>query len=223
METPFVIHTDGASRANPGPAAFAYVIERPGEADIEEKGRLRDTTNNIAEYTAMIRALDHAARLGGKRVVLRSDSELMVQQMSGKYKVKNEGLIPLFQIARKLVSKFESVKFEHVRREQNKRTDRLCNEALDDRAPMFPLPGEDAGAAKAESGTPKTTSDATTPAVVNESPKEPSKATADGRRERALGYLKDAVRSWVDEGDENDPSPGAVLDRLWAIFAEKES
>src|SRR5262245_15118520 len=85
---PWTIYTDGASRANPGPAAFAYIIERPGESAIEEKGCLGDTTNNIAEYTALIRALEHAQRLGGRRLVINSDSELMVKQMLGAYKVK---------------------------------------------------------------------------------------------------------------------------------------
>jgi ribonuclease HI len=203
MDAPFLIHTDGASRANPGPAAFSYVIERPGEPDVEEMGRLRDTTNNVAEYTAMIRALDHALQLGGRKVVLRSDSELMVQQMSGKYKVKNEGLLPLYRKACSLVAKFESVKFEHVRREYNKRADALCNEALDSGAPFFPLPTADA-----ESSTPKAAA--------------PAKPNADATRDKALAFLKDAVRSWVDEGDEKEPSPEAVLDRLWAMFRESK-
>ncbi|MBX9680403.1 MAG: ribonuclease HI family protein [Gemmataceae bacterium] len=202
MDAPFLIHTDGASRANPGPAAFSYVIERPGEPDITEMGRLRDTTNNVAEYTAMIRALDHAIRIGGRKVVLRSDSELMVQQMSGKYKVKNEGLLPLYRKACSLVAKLESVKFEHVRREYNKRADALCNEALDSRAPFFPLPTEDAEPSAAKP------------------PIAPAKPAGDETREKALAYLKDAVQAWVDEGDEKEPSPEAVLDRLWEMFRE---
>src|SRR5438270_1360349 len=127
----FTIHTDGAARGNPGPAAFAYVIEQQGSPDLEVKGCLGDTTNNIAEYTAVVRALDHARQLGARRVVLLSDSELMVNQMTGKYKVKNEGLRPLYQKARDLCDAFQSVTFRHVRREDNGRADRLCNEALD--------------------------------------------------------------------------------------------
>src|SRR5262245_6985324 len=97
MSDLFTIHTDGGSRGNPGPAAFAYTIERPGAPTIEEKGYLGDTTNNIAEYTGLVKALTHAAELGAKQVVLNSDSELLVQQMNGKYKVKNAGILPLFE------------------------------------------------------------------------------------------------------------------------------
>src|SRR5262245_3527425 len=96
----FTIHTDGAARGNPGPAAFAYPIERPGAPAIEVKGRLGETTNNVAEYTAVLRALEHARRLGARRVAVLSDSELMVNQMTGKYKVKHEGLRPLYEEAR---------------------------------------------------------------------------------------------------------------------------
>jgi ribonuclease HI len=127
------IHTDGASRGNPGAAAFAYVIARKGAPAIENAGRIGELTNNQAEYTALVRALEHALRLGaGHRVVLHSDSELMVRQMKGEYKVKNEELRPLFQRAKALADQFEGgVSFVHVRREMNKRADQLGNDALD--------------------------------------------------------------------------------------------
>ena len=80
---PWTIYTDGASRGNPGPSAFAYIIERPGDDTIEANGCLGDTTNNIAEYTALVRALQRAQQLGGRRLVVLSDSELMVKQMNG--------------------------------------------------------------------------------------------------------------------------------------------
>lgn len=128
-----IIHTDGASRGNPGDAAFAYTIERHGEEDIEEAGCLGKLTNNQAEYTALVRALEHALRLGAEhRLVVHSDSELMVKQMRGEYKVKNEDLRDLYDRATKLVGQFRGkVTFQHVRRAMNKRTDQLCNEALD--------------------------------------------------------------------------------------------
>ncbi len=131
--TLLTIHTDGASRGNPGAAAFAYVINRSGQAPIESSGCLGTMTNNQAEYTALVRALEHALRLGpDHRVLVKSDSELMVKQMRGEYKVKNEDLRDLYQQARQLANRFSgSVTFQHVRREQNKRTDQLCNEALD--------------------------------------------------------------------------------------------
>jgi ribonuclease HI len=127
------IHTDGASRGNPGEAAFAYTIARDGLPPIEEAGCLGRITNNQAEYTALVRALEHALRLGpDNRLLIHSDSELMVKQMRGEYKVKNEELRDLYEQARRLVRQFAGpVTFKHVRREFNKRTDELCNQALD--------------------------------------------------------------------------------------------
>jgi ribonuclease HI len=127
----WTIHTDGAARGNPGPAAVAYVIQRPGEPVIEESGTLGTATNNIAEYTALVRALEHALRLGGRRLAVFSDSELLVQQMNGAYKVKNPGIRELHTRASELRRQFESVTIQHVRREQNSQADALCNEALD--------------------------------------------------------------------------------------------
>jgi ribonuclease HI len=131
--TELTIHTDGASRGNPGDAAFAYTIERNGAAAIEEAGRLGRQTNNQAEYAALVRALEHALRLGAEhRVVVHSDSELMVKQMRGEYKVKNGDLRDLYDRARRLAGQFTGpVMFKHVRREHNKRADELCNLALD--------------------------------------------------------------------------------------------
>ncbi len=125
------IHTDGGARGNPGPAAYAYVIDRPGAAVIEVAGRLGTATNNLAEYTALVRALEHAQKLGARRLHVHSDSELMVKQMNGVYKVKHEGLRPLYEKAQQLCKQFESVKIQHVFREQNKHADRLYNEVLD--------------------------------------------------------------------------------------------
>lgn len=128
----WVIHTDGASRGNPGDAAFAYTIARDGEADVEEAGCLGKLTNNQAEYTALVRALEHAERLGTTQpLVVHSDSELMVKQMRGEYKVKNEDLRDLFDRAREMARRFPRVTYKHVRREHNQRADELCNLALD--------------------------------------------------------------------------------------------
>ena len=131
--TVLTIYTDGASRGNPGEAAFAYVIRREGQAAIEKAECLGQMTNNQAEYTALIRALEHALELGPQhRVIVHSDSELMVKQMNGEYRVKNEELRGLYEQARSLRQRFEGlVTIRHVRREQNKRADQLCNDALD--------------------------------------------------------------------------------------------
>lgn len=127
------IHTDGAARGNPGPAAYAYVIEGDDQELIEEAGLLGEKTNNQAEYIALIKALEHALDLGeNHRVVVHSDSELMVKQLNGEYKVKNEELRPLWEDADHLRRQFAGgVSFVHVRRAQNKRADQLGNEALD--------------------------------------------------------------------------------------------
>jgi ribonuclease HI len=127
------IFTDGASRGNPGKAAYAYVIE-PEQGDaIEEAGCLGTMTNNQAEYTALVRSLEHALDLGpSHRLIVNSDSELMVKQMKGEYRVKNEDLRDLFARAQELRKRFEGgVDIRHVRRAQNSRADALCNEVLD--------------------------------------------------------------------------------------------
>src|SRR5215218_6920430 len=129
-DTP-TMHIDGAARGNPGPAAYAVVIARPGLPPVEEADTLGSATNNVAEYTALIRGLERAAELGLKRLAVFSDSELMVKQMNGEYRVKHPDLLPLFEEAKGLRRKFEAVTLTHVRREQNKRADQIGNEALD--------------------------------------------------------------------------------------------
>jgi ribonuclease HI len=127
----WTVNIDGASRGNPGAAAYALVIERPGEPVWEEADCLGRTTNNIAEYTALIRALERCRELGGKRLHIRSDSELLVKQMNGEYKVKNADLKVLYDKGQDLLEHFERVDISHVYREQNKHADALCNAALD--------------------------------------------------------------------------------------------
>src|SRR5439155_19349150 len=106
------IHTDGAARGNPGPAAFAYVIARDGAPPIEECGCLGRMTNHQAEYTALVRGLEHTARLGTEHhVQILSDSELMVKQMRGEYRVKNEELRDLYEEAQELARRFPSVRY----------------------------------------------------------------------------------------------------------------
>src|SRR5579884_1575393 len=136
------IHTDGASRGNPGAAAYAYVIARDGAVLAEEAGCLGRLTNNQAEYTALVKALQHALRLDpAAAVLLHSDSELMVRQMNGDYRVKNGDLLPLYEEAVDLAERFGGgVTFNHVRRAQNSRADALCNEALDGKRRPTPPP-----------------------------------------------------------------------------------
>ena len=112
----FTIHIDGAARGNPGPAAFAYVIERDGEPPIEDKGCLGTSTNNQAEYTALVKVLERAAQLQARRLLIHSDSELLVKQMNGVYRVKNEDLRQLYEQAKRLAAQFERVTLRHVLR-----------------------------------------------------------------------------------------------------------
>jgi len=127
-----IIYTDGASRGNPGPASIGIYVTDGDEGLVAEIGeRLGNQTNNYAEYTAVVRALEIAHQKGAREILLRSDSELMVKQMTGLYKVKSPVIQPLHQKALKLVKDFSRVKFEHVRREFNVEADRLANQALD--------------------------------------------------------------------------------------------
>lgn len=127
------VHIDGASRGNPGAAAYALVIDRPGQPRWEEADCLGHTTNNIAEYTALVEALKRCHELGGKHLLIHSDSELLVKQMNGEYKVKNPDLKELYDKAQSHLRHFESVKIRHVYREHNAQADALCNDALDGR------------------------------------------------------------------------------------------
>lgn len=128
-----IIYTDGASRGNPGRAAIGiHVTDLDSQTIAEHKEALGVQTNNFAEYTAVIRALELSLAQGVTDIILRSDSELMVRQMSGVYKVKSEAILPLYEKVKELLSQFSSVKFEHVRRESNREADRLANEALDE-------------------------------------------------------------------------------------------
>lgn len=127
-----IIYSDGAARGNPGPAgAGAYIISEDGEVVAEVRRYLGEMTNNQAEYRALKCGLEKARELGAKSVVIRADSELMVKQLNGEYRVKNSGIKPIFREVSALLSYFESWEAAHVPREQNKEADRLANEAID--------------------------------------------------------------------------------------------
>ncbi len=184
-------HIDGAARGNPGPAAYAYVIERDGAAPLEEARTLGRTTNNVAEYTALVRMLDRAAQLGARRLVILSDSELLVKQMMGQYRVKSPDLRVLYEQARGLVARFDSVLLRHVRREENSRADQLCNQALD--GPRRPS----IKSAAAPSGSTR----------------------VDAARAEAVICLEAAAASWA-RGNPRDPEPAVVWDQLWSVLEE---
>lgn len=128
----FVCYSDGGARGNPGPSAIGVVVLNSDGNTLEEVSEyIGEATNNQAEYRAVIEAMERALGLGATKVKLFLDSELIVRQLTGKYKVKNEGLIPLFGKVLSLSSEFEHVDFQHVAREKNKRADALVNKALD--------------------------------------------------------------------------------------------
>ncbi len=126
-----VIFTDGVSRSNPGPAAIGATIkDEQGKLIASISQPIGQTTNNQAEYRAIIAALEHAIKLGANQVDIRSDSELVVKQLNGQYRVKKASLKPLYQQVKQLLSRVESSTITHIPREQNTEADRLANIAL---------------------------------------------------------------------------------------------
>jgi len=131
----FTLFVDGASRGNPGPAGAGFVIRRSGKMVEGQAQYLGRITSNQAEYNALLLGLRQALELGAARIEVISDSELMVRQMNGQYRVKHPALKPLFEKARELSQKFKSFTIRHVPREQNREADRLANRAIDEFSP----------------------------------------------------------------------------------------
>jgi ribonuclease HI len=126
------LFTDGGSRGNPGPAAFAYVLEAEDGTELAAHGEtIGVATNNVAEYRALVAGLAKAAELALDEVEVVSDSELLVKQMRGEYRIKNEALRELALEAARIARRLASVEYRHVVREHNELADRLVNEALD--------------------------------------------------------------------------------------------
>jgi ribonuclease HI len=207
MNDTWTIYTDGGSRGNPGPAAYAYVIKRPGDVDVQENGYLGQTTNNIAEYTGLVKALEHAKELGGRKLVVNSDSELMVKQMNGQYKVKNAGLMPLYQRAKALRLQFDSVTIKHIYREQNAQADALCNEAMDNPRDSKPRVCVEYDSNRVIEKK---------PAPVVSPPKTDDLALTPLMQ--SLDILKKSAAQWAKSGDPTDPPPADVLNRICEIM-----
>jgi ribonuclease HI len=141
---------DGGSRGNPGPAAYGVVIRNPrGEIVARLKKYIGRTTNNVAEYYGLIAALDYAQSNQVRELHIESDSELLVKQMHGQYKVKSADLQPLFERAKKMSRSFASFRIIHVYREQNREADALANEAMDQ---VSAAPRAENGKSKTENG-----------------------------------------------------------------------
>jgi ribonuclease HI len=128
-----VVYVDGGARGNPGPAAVAAVAATPdGEPVAERNLYIGEATNNVAEYRAVLLALELAKELGAREVEVVNDSELVARQIGGQYKVKHAGLKPLFAETMAKLGEFDGWAVRNVRREQNARADELVNEALDE-------------------------------------------------------------------------------------------
>lgn len=140
---------DGGSRGNPGPAAYGVVVhDSKGEVVARLKKYIGQNTNNVAEYFGLIAALDYAQTHGIRALRVESDSELMVKQMRGQYKVKSADLRPLFERAKKMLQALEFFRIEHVYREQNREADALANQALDESSRSGSNPAADKPGAK---------------------------------------------------------------------------
>ncbi len=129
---PYLLQADGASRGNPGPAAYGFLLLDPAGRTVAEGGApVGHATNNVAEYRGLLAGLESARSLGVRRLEVRLDSELVVRQMNGVYRVKSAALQTMHARARELTSGFESVTYRHVPRAENQRADELANRALD--------------------------------------------------------------------------------------------
>lgn len=132
LEGAYFASIDGAARGNPGPASYGVVLRRPDGSPLESLGKyIGRATNNVAEYYALIAALDYAAAKDIRRLRVESDSQLIVNQVKGLYKVKDPGLKPLHERAKKQAAALESFSIQYVPREQNREADALANAALD--------------------------------------------------------------------------------------------
>ena len=124
------VYVDGAAKGNPGPAGIGVRLELQGIVLSEHSEYIGTATNNVAEYKALIYGLEIARRYRVTRVNVISDSELMVRQLNGEYKVKNENLLPLYRSARELAGSFEEFRIRHVSRTENQHADRLANQGI---------------------------------------------------------------------------------------------
>lgn len=128
-----IANIDGGARGNPGPAGYGvFVQDSKGHTVAELHRYLGRQTNNFAEYSGLLAALEYAVAHHARMLRVRSDSELLVKQIKGVYKVRSEGLLPLYEQAQRLMLKLEDFRIEHVRREQNRDADRLANKAMDE-------------------------------------------------------------------------------------------
>lgn len=139
-QRPMVAWIDGGSRGNPGVSGCGVVLQLPDGVVERHTLFLGEATNNVAEYTALLAALTRARELGADEIQVRTDSELMVKQLDGRYRVRAAHLVPYWRHAKALLAGFPTATVVHVRREQNRAADRLANQAMDTGLSSLPLP-----------------------------------------------------------------------------------
>ncbi len=128
----WILHTDGACKGNPGPSGIGVALYKPGASEPAHTlaERIPNTTNNVAEYSALLRGLQEALLRGVEKVEVRTDSELMAHQINGRYKVSAPHILPLYALAKGLLARFSAAKVVHVLREQNALADKLANQGV---------------------------------------------------------------------------------------------
>jgi len=127
----FTLFCDGASRGNPGPGAYGYAILENEDIVFQEGATMGVVTNNVAEYEGLLKGLEKSLELGATSLIIKSDSQLLVRQLLGQYKVRAPHIIPLVDKAKRLLRQFKKTEIIHIPREENGLADSLCNEALD--------------------------------------------------------------------------------------------
>jgi ribonuclease HI len=211
MSDTATMHIDGASRGNPGAAAYAVVLARPGMSVLEEADTIGKATNNVAEYTALVEGLKLASEVGVKKLSVFSDSELMVKQMNGIYRVKNPELQDLYLEAKRLTKNFEKLTITHVRREHNVRADEIGNDALDGKPRKRGSPPFE---------TERSEERIHAPSHHRTSHQEQVQAPSDARvREEALMILRSTAEVWASRGPEAVPVE-VVWEQLWSVMEE---
>lgn len=227
--TSIVAHVDGASRGNPGPAAYAVVIETPqGEGVTTFSHYLGEVTNNVAEYNGLLGALRYAVEQGSSRLQVLTDSELMARQIEGVYKVKHPDLKPLYAEAKRLIGRLNSFSIRYVPREQNREADRLCNRTLDGIKRGHPHHEGANTPAKPAQPAPRREDEASGPASVPKGP-SPSAASAqsdcEGRRDIPLasagrGRLYEAPRALSPVAPDDEIIANAIVEAASSIHSE---
>ena len=208
------MYIDGAARGNPGPAAYAVILQVPGRPPITQAAPIGIATNNVAEYTALLEGLRLAARQKIPRLEVFSDSELLVKQLQGHYRVRHPELQRLYQAVQELLPRFEQITFVHVRREQNAQADRLANAALDGQlSPQATAPPTDTdGTNTAAIASPVPSATSSPPHLAGPKPSASSQESPlpPTAYHDILTILHSAAQTWATQGVTSLP-----VDQVW--------